>query len=54
MINSIHENIEVPKDIVNLVEDVKYLLSHLRDSKVEYCSRLTNRDTDVLAKNGHL
>lgn len=37
--NFINEKIEVRKDIINLVHDVKCLLSRLSESRLEYCNR---------------
>lgn len=35
VVNSINGKIDVPKDILNLVEDVKYLLARFSDTKIE-------------------
>lgn len=37
VVNYINRKMGVPKDIVNLVEYVKYLLTRFSDSGMEYC-----------------
>lgn len=37
--NSINGNIGVPKDIINLVEDLNRLLSRSSENRLEYCNR---------------
>lgn len=46
--NSINGKILVPKDIVDLVEDVRKLLVLLNNSKVEFYHRKTNCEPDRL------
>lgn len=36
-LNSINGKTHVPKDIVNLVNDINNLHSHLKESGIEYC-----------------
>lgn len=40
----------MPKDNINLVDDVTCLLSHFSVSRLENCNRITNRVADVLAE----
>lgn len=48
----ISEKIYALKDIINLTEDIRLLPSFSRDTKVEYCNMLTNRNND--GKKTHL
>lgn len=41
---------KVPKNIINLVEDVKCLVSHFTESWLEYFYKIINKDADVFAK----
>lgn len=52
--NSINRKICVSKGIVNLAQDVKCLLSHFKDRRIEYSHRIINRDGDALVKRVHL
>lgn len=52
--NAISGKIGVPKDIIKLVEDIRYLLTNFMESRLEYCNRTVNRNVDVLAKMAHL
>lgn len=52
VVNAIKGKIGVPKDIMNLVEDIKYLLTHFIECKVEYYN--INSDPDILAEKTHL
>lgn len=54
VVNSINRKIGIPKDVINLVEDIKCLLTHFKDNKLEYCSRTVNTDADALAKMTHM
>lgn len=38
------------KDIVNLVEDVRYLLARFSKSKLKYYNKKINKDVDILVK----
>lgn len=50
---SIHDRIPVLKDIINLVEDVRR--HHLtKDVRIQYCSRIRNREDDKIAKRVHV
>lgn len=51
VVNFITGKIRVPKDIVNLMDNVKCLLTR---SKKKYCSRVINKDVDALAKRAYL
>lgn len=50
VVNSTNGKIRVPKDNINLVEDVKCLLN----SSLEYCNRIINMDADALAKKARM
>lgn len=46
---------EVPKKILNLVENIKCLLTRFfSNSNLEYCSWFINKDADVLTKKTHM
>lgn len=49
-VNAIRGRTSVPKEIITIFGDIKILLSTYRDYSMEYCNRVTNRETDVLAK----
>lgn len=48
VVKSINSKLLVPKDIINLVEDIRKLLALLSDNKVRYCRRDTNCDADTI------
>lgn len=48
VVNALNSKIAVPKDIINIVEDIR--LTYIKDYGVEYCSRNLNREADALAK----
>lgn len=54
IINTINGKIDVPKDIINLVKDIRCFLSHIKESRLEYYNRTTNRDANTIAKRTHL
>lgn len=45
--------ISISKDIVNLIEDINCLRSLFKDSTIEYCNGLVNREVDGLVKRSH-
>lgn len=51
--NSINEKIHVTKNIVNIMKDIDCLLSFFKESRIEYCNRLVNRETNSLVKRAH-
>lgn len=54
VVNFINIRCVVPKESINLVDDVKYLLAYFSDSSLEYCSRFINKDADALTKKTHM
>lgn len=54
VVNIINGRIAVPKEIINLVEDITSLLLYFKETRIEYCSRIINRDADTLAKRAHI
>lgn len=42
-----------PKEIVNLVEDIRKLLVLSRESRIEYCNSVINTEADILVKMDH-
>lgn len=52
VVDAIHDKISVPKDIINLVEDIKKVLSLIKDISRNYCNRVYNRNADRVAKIG--
>lgn len=46
--NAINRKIGIPKNIINLVEDIKYLSSYIKKSRLKYCSRSINRNAIVM------
>lgn len=36
--------------IINLMEDIKYLLNQFSESRLKYYNRIINRNADVLVK----
>lgn len=42
------------KDIINLVEDIRCLLTQFNDSNLEYYNNIINIDVDALTKKAHL
>lgn len=53
MVNAVKERILAPKDIIILVEDIRWLCSYFT-SFVFYCCREDNKDADVIAKKAHM
>lgn len=54
VVNDINEKINVPKEIINLVEEIKYFLNCFNDSRVLYCNKVLSRNVDTVAKKAHL
>lgn len=52
VVNVVNGKIAVPKDIINIVEDIRLILLDIKDFRGEYYSRNLNRETDALAKKG--
>lgn len=52
VVNVVNGKIAVPKDIINIVEDIRLILLDIKDYREEYYSRNLNRETDALAKKG--
>lgn len=50
--NSFKWKTHVPKDIVNLLEDVNCSRSLFKKSRIAYCNRLVNRKVDSLTIRG--
>lgn len=42
-VNAVYRKMTVLKDIINLVEDIRWLCSYFKDFVLEYCYRNTNR-----------
>lgn len=45
---------KIPKDIINLVENVGWLVSYFREFMLEYCVRNVIREADEIAKKTHM
>lgn len=54
VVNAINEKIGIPNDIINIVENIKCLLTQFSESRLEYCNRISNRDVDILVKMAQL
>lgn len=52
-VNFINGKIEMPKDIINLVEDVKCSLA-FGVNRMKYFNRIFNKDVYVLSRKTHL
>lgn len=50
VVNTINGRTGIPKDIIILVEDIRCLLNHFKDSRLEYYCKRISRDADALAK----
>lgn len=50
VVNTLKGKISIPKEIINLVEDIRGLCCYFKDFVLEYCCRNNNRDADVIAK----
>lgn len=50
IINSINGKISVPKDVFNLIEDIRVLSNCCIDIGIESCDRSTNWETDATRK----
>lgn len=53
VISAINRKIGAPKDIINSLEDIRYLLTCFSESRLKYCNRIINSDTGVLTKKAH-
>lgn len=53
IVNSVNGKNKIPKNIINLVENVKILLTRFSESRMEHCSRI-DKDTNVLNKKAYL
>lgn len=51
--NSINGEICVPKDTINLIEDLRHLLALFSNNGIKYCKKVFNREANVLAKTVH-
>lgn len=54
VVKAVNRNSVVPKDIINLVEDIKWLSSYFTEFVLEYCSREDNKQADEIAKKAHM
>lgn len=54
MVKAVNRKSVVPKDIINLVEDVRWLFSYFTDFVLEYCSRDDNKQADEITKKAHM
>lgn len=54
MIKFIHDKDYVPKDIINLVEDIRKLSSLFKGIRMDYFRSLVNRETNAMPKNSHV
>lgn len=53
-VNANNKKIGAPKDNINLVKDIKNLLTRFFKSILKYCSKLINRYADALVKMAHV
>lgn len=54
MVNAVNEKNLVSKDIINLVEDIKWLCLYFSNFVLDFCGRDKNKDPDGIAKNAHM
>lgn len=48
------KTISLPKDIINLAEDIKRLIKLNKDVSIKYCSGLHNRGASRIGKSVHM
>lgn len=53
VVSSTNGRIHVPKDIINLVKDVRLLLAIFKASRIKYRNKIINKEVDVLVKMTH-
>lgn len=49
VVNATNGKKGIRKDIINLMEDIRCLLTHVKDARLEYYIRITNRNVDALS-----
>lgn len=54
VVNAVNEKNLVSKDIINLVEDIKWLCLYFSNFVLDFCGRDKNKDPDGIAKNAHM
>lgn len=54
VVNAVNKKMIVPKDIINLVEDMRWLYSYFTEFMLDYCIRNDNKEADDTAKRTHL
>lgn len=51
VVNTINGNIGICKDNINIMEDIRCLLTHLKDVRLEYCSRIINKNANTFTRS---
>lgn len=54
VVNAINAKIGIPKDIINLVKNIRYLLLHIKESRLECCNKNINTEADAMAKMAYM
>lgn len=54
VINCINGKIGIPKDIINLVVNIKFLLTNFFVNTLEFCNRIINREVDATSVVPHI
>lgn len=50
IVNAVNDKSMVPKKIINIIENIRLPLLSIKEHRMEYCNRYSNRQTDALAK----
>lgn len=53
VVNALKRKMTVPKDILILVKDIKWLSVYFKVFVLKYCYRNDNREADIIAKKTH-
>lgn len=54
IVNAVKGKVTIPKDILNLVEDIRRLSICFKDFNLDYCDKADNRVADVIVKKAHV
>lgn len=54
VVNAVNRKVTVPKDIINLVEDIRRFCLHFKEFVLRYCCTNANRETDDLVRKAHI
>lgn len=49
-VSGVNGKVAIPKDIINIVKDIRPILLSFKEYRVDYCSKNLNTEADVISK----